>query len=131
MQLSADTCMAAYNSYGLTISNRKTEAMHHPAPGEFYVESNISINGQRINAVNKFTYLGSTLSCNIVIDDEMNTRLTKASTAFVRLNKNVWNRRGIIPSTKIMVYKAVVLSTLHYGCKKVESLPHHQTEITS
>ena len=89
--------------------------MHQPAPGKPYVEPNISINNQRLKAVNKFTYLGSTLSRNVVIDDEVNLRLAKASAAFGRLYKNVWNRRGITLDTKLKVYRAVVLTTLLYG----------------
>ena len=67
--------------------------------------------------IDKFTYLGSTLSRNVVIDDEVNARLAKASSAFGRLYKNVWNRRGITTDTKIKVYRAVVLTTLLYGCE--------------
>ena len=47
----------------------------------------------------------------------MNARLAKASIAFGRLQKNVWNRRGITQSTKIKVYRAIVLTTLLYGCE--------------
>ena len=67
--------------------------------------------------VDKFTYLGSTLSRSVVIDDEINTRIAKASAAFGRLSKNVWDRRGITTETKLKVYKAVVLTTLLYGCE--------------
>ena len=66
--------------------------------------------------MDKFTYLGSTLSRNIVIDDEVNARLAKASAAFGRLHKNVWNRRAITLEKKIKVYWAIVL-TLLYGCE--------------
>ena len=52
-----------------------------------------------------------------MLDDEVNARLAKASAAFGRLYKNVWGRRGITLETKIKVYRAVVLTTLLYGCK--------------
>ena len=117
MQRSVDIFSEACNNFGLTISTKKTEVMHQPAPGKTYTEPNITINGQRLNAVDKFTYLGSTLSRNVVIDDEVNTRLSKASAAFGRLAKNVWDRKGITTQTKIKVYKAVVLTTLLYGCE--------------
>ena len=74
----SDVC----KNFGLTISTKKTEVMHQPAPGKPYVEPDIIINGQRLNVVDKFTYLGSTLSRNVVIDDEINARLAKASFAF-------------------------------------------------
>ena len=52
-----------------------------------------------------------------MIDDEVNARLAKASVAFGRLYKNVWNRTGITIETKIKVYSAVILTTLLYGCE--------------
>ena len=117
MHHSIDKFSDACNNFGLTISTKKTEVLHQPIPGKPYVEPNISVNGQRLNIVEKFTYLGSTLSHTVVIDDKVNTRLAKASAAFGRLHKNVWDRRGITTETKIKVYKAVVLTTLLYGCE--------------
>jgi hypothetical protein len=67
--------------------------------------------------VDKFTSLGSTLSRNVVIDDEVNARLAKASVAFCRLYKNVWDIRGNTTETKIKVYRAVVLTTLLCDCE--------------
>lgn len=118
MQHSVDKFSDAYDNFGLNISTKKTEVMHQPAPGKPYVEPNITINNQQLNVVDKFTYLGSTLSRNVVIDDEVNARLAKASVAFGRLYKNVWDRRVIKTETKIRVYRAVVLTTLLYGCEE-------------
>ena len=54
---------------------------------------------------------------SIIMDNKENTKLTKASSAFGRLNRNVWNRRGISETTKIKLYQAVILTTLLYGCE--------------
>ena len=89
--------------------------MHQPAPGKQYVEPSISVGGQELNAVGKFTYLGSTFSRNVVIDDEVNVRLAKSSVAFGRLHKNIWN--SITQETKIKVYRSIVFTTLLYGCE--------------
>ena len=72
----------ACTNFGLTISIKKTEVMHQPAPGKIYIEPSITINGQCLKAVDKFTYLGSTISRNVVIDDELDARLAKANSAF-------------------------------------------------
>ena len=117
MQHSTGKFAKACHNFGLMISTKKTEVMHQAAPGKTYTEPNITINGQQPNAVDKFTYLGSTLSRNIVIDDEVNARLAKASAAFGRLHKNVWNKRGITLEMKIKVYQVIVLMTLLYGCE--------------
>ena len=49
------------DNYDLTISTKKTEVVHQPAPGKPYNEPTIIVNGQKLKVVDKFTYLGSTL----------------------------------------------------------------------
>ena len=117
MQHSVDKFSDACDNFGLTISTKKTEVLHQGAPGKQYFEPSISVGGQELNAVDKFTYLGSTLSRNVVNDDEVNARLAKASVALGRLHKNVWNRRGTTQETKIKVYRDIVLTTPLYGCE--------------
>ena len=65
--------------------------------------------------VDKFTYLGSTISSNLSLDDELNTRIGKAMTAMARLAKRVWDNTMLSINTKMRVYQACVLSTLLYG----------------
>ena len=115
MQRSVDKFAIACTNFCLTVSKKKTEVLHQPAPGKPYVEPNITVNGQRLSAVNWFTYLGSTLSQNVTIDDEVNVRIASASATFGRLHANVWNRRGISLHTKLKGYRAIVLPTLLYA----------------
>ena len=129
MQLSVDKFALACECFGLTISIKKTEVLHQPAPGNTYVEPNILINGQKLNAVDKFTYLGSTLSRQVTIDDEVSARLSKASAAFGRLRKNVWDRQGITRPTKIKVYRAVVLTSLLYACESWTVYQRHARKL--
>ena len=62
--------------------------------------------------VDKFTYLGSTYSRVMHIDDKVNARIAKASAVFDRLRSSVWDQSGIRLDIKLKVYKAVVLPTL-------------------
>ena len=71
----------------------------------------------KVKVVDKFTYLGSTLSRVAHIDDEVNVRIAKASAAFGQLHGSVWDWSGIRLDTKLKVYRAVVLPTLLYACK--------------
>ena len=66
--------------------------------------------------VDKFTYLGSTLS-RVVHIDEVSARIAKASAAFGRLRGSIWDRSGIRLDTKLKVYRSVVLPTLLYACE--------------
>ena len=68
-------------------------------------------------AVDKFTYLGSTLSRSVHIDDETDARIAKASVAFGHLHSSVWERKGVSLSTKLSVYRAIALTTLLYACE--------------
>ena len=110
-----DRMSKACDNFQLTISTKKTEVVHHPAPGKPYSEPTITVNGQKHQVVDKFTYLGSTLSRAVHIDAEVTARAAKASVAFGRLRTNVWERNGITLDTKLKVYKAVVLPTLLYA----------------
>ena len=70
-----------------------------------------------LTSVDKFSYLGSTLSQNIVVDDDISMRLSRAGAAIGNLNKRLWNKHGITTATKVKVYKAVVITTVLYGCE--------------
>ena len=89
MQVEMDSFSAACNNFGLSISTKKTEVMFQPAPGNQYYEPQISVNGQTLQAVETFTYLGSTLSRRATIDAEINNRIFKASSAFGRLRESL------------------------------------------
>ena len=103
--------------------------MFQPAPEKPYHKPHILVKGQRLQAVDNFTYLGSTLSRRINIDDEIKNRIAKASSAFGRLRKKVWERSGISQSTRVKVYKAVVLTTLLYGCEAWTVFRRHEKQL--
>ena len=116
-QKGVDQVTDSFDSYDLTISIKKTEAVYQPAPGKPYKEPTITVKDQILQVVDKFTYLGSTLSRVVHIDDEVNAKIAKASAAFGRLRGSVWDRSRIRLDTKLKVYKAVVLPTLLYACE--------------
>ena len=81
-----------------------------------YNEPTITVNGHKPK-LDKFTYVGSTISRAVHIDDEVTARIAKDSVAFGRLRANVWERNEIKLDTKLKVTKAVVLPTLLYACE--------------
>jgi len=48
---------------------------------------------------------------------DISARLAKASQAFGRLSKRLWDDHGIRLDTKISVYVAAILPVLLYGCE--------------
>ena len=82
-----------------------------------YKEPTITVKGQRLQVVDRFTYLGSTWSRVMHIDDEVNARIAKVSAAFGWLRGSIWDQSGIRLDTKLKVYRLVVLPTLLYACE--------------
>ena len=78
-------------------------------------EEDIMVDGNKLNSVVEFIYLGSTISSNGCIDDEIQRRMAKASTSFDRLRQRVWNNHPVSMRVKGKIYRAIVLSTLLYG----------------
>ncbi|BHF64434.1 hypothetical protein SprV_0200743800 [Sparganum proliferum] len=120
MQRSMNLFSAACENFGLVINTQKTVVMHQPPPPNTATHPNapqISVNRAQLQVVENFPYLGSTLSRNTKIDDEVAHRISKASQAFGRLQSTVWNRHGLQLSTKLKIYKVVILPTLLYGAE--------------
>ncbi|KAK4320191.1 hypothetical protein Pmani_008954 [Petrolisthes manimaculis] len=82
----------ACEEFGLTISLKKTDIMGQDVNST----PSISIGDHTLEVVTKFTYLGSTISSNLSLDVELNTRIGKAATAMAHLASRVWDnsKRG-------------------------------------
>ena len=115
LQLITSCFAEAAQMFGLEVSLKKTEVLHQPAPLEAQQPPHITIGETELNFVQQFTYLGCTISSDARIDKEIDNRLAKANRAFGRLYKRVWENRHLKRTTKISVYRAIVLSTLLYG----------------
>ena len=92
------------------------------------------VDGNKLKCVLEFIYLGSTISCNGCIDDEIQSRMAKASASFGRLCQRLWNNYHVSMRVKGKIYRAIVLSTLLYGAeawtvyrRQMEKLPAFMT----
>ena len=74
IQKGVDQVSDLCDKYGLTFSIKNTEVVYRPAPGKPYKERAIRMKGQRLQVVDKFTYLGSTVSRVVHIDDGVTIR---------------------------------------------------------
>ena len=75
MQRAMDQVSQSCDNYDLTISTKKTEAVHQTAPGKPYNERTTTVNCKKLKVVDQFTYLESTLSRAVHIDDEVTARI--------------------------------------------------------
>ena len=109
------TCFSdAAQLFNLEVSLQKRKVLHQLAPQEDYHPPIITIGKTVLKSVQQFTYLGYIILSDARIDKEVDNRLAKANSAFGRLYKRVWNT-NLKNKTKILVYQAIVLTTLPYG----------------
>ena len=93
----------ASTAYSMEISTEKTKLMANNTSG---INTEIKVNGQKLETVTSFKYLGS------VIPDEgskpeMRSRIAQTTAALTRL-KPVWNDRSISLSCKIRLMRFLV-----------------------
>ena len=84
-----------------SVSINKSEVMHQLASREIYAELNITISGQRSGRGGQIH-----LPWQHILEKRhwwCECQIAKASAAFGRLHKNLWNRRGITLETKVKV----------------------------
>ena len=96
----------------MEISTEKTKLMTNNTRG---INTEIKVNGQKLETVTSFKYLGS------VIADEGSkpgilSRIAQTTAALTRLNP-VWNDRSISLSSKIQVMFSLVISIFLYACE--------------
>ena len=82
MQKIVDAFCDASKKFGMKINIKKTEVLYQPNSTRTR-EDDIMVDGNKLNSVQEFNYLGSTISSNGCIDDELQTRMVKAS-AYLR-----------------------------------------------
>ena len=83
--------VSACNSFGLKVILKKTVVMYDPAPGLPYIEPIIFVEGNKLDVVHSFIYLGSALSEGCSLNREISFRIERASRSFSALNKRVWS----------------------------------------
>ena len=91
---------------GLHVNAHKTEYMCYNQTGNI-----TTLDGASLGLVDKFTYLGSSVSST---ENDIDTRLTKAWTAIDRLSI-IW-KSDLTAEMKRSFFQAAVVSILLYGC---------------
>ena len=76
----------------------------------------IQIEGQQLEEVGAFKYLGATMTKDGRSTTEIKARIAIATSSMAKLNK-LWNSKSISFEIKIKLYKSLILSILLYGCE--------------
>ena len=122
------------DNFGFTISTRKTEVMHQPAPLKMYHEPHIFVNDEPLKATDSFTYLGSNLSREANIDVEVNNRLAKANSCIWKTQKESVGQTRNQPRDQVKDIHGCgancpamcmcVMDCVQPSCQKTQPLPH-------
>ena len=127
LQQLIDKLSHACKEFGLTIRIKKTKVM-----GQGIVSPpSINIDNVTLDAVDSFTYLGSTIESNLSLDAEINTRIAKAAAVMSKLNRRVWQNNNLTQMTKPCVYQACVLSTLLYSSEAWTTYTRQEKKLNS
>ena len=73
----------AARRFGLTVSLKNTEVMLQPSSHQHYTSPSIKAGNVELKVVDKFRYLGSVLSSNATVGDDISATLSKANVASV------------------------------------------------
>ncbi|XP_063624759.1 uncharacterized protein LOC134796499 [Cydia splendana] len=103
----------ACTTFGLKINVKKTEVMVNVPDNE--PNASVCIGDEMLKRVERFRYLGSTITAKYDLDAEINARIGAAAVAFGKLRPKVFRSHDLKLSTKISVYMAAVLPNLLYA----------------
>jgi hypothetical protein len=114
------------STIGLRVNIGKTQVMRKNTR----VGDPITINGQPLQDVDEFIYLGSKVTTDGDCAREINTRISKANQAFAML-KPIWRTTSLSMHTKLRIFKSNVLSVLLYGseCWKTTATIERKLEV--
>ena len=94
----------------MEVSTEKSTVMVN---GTKEISVNVTVNGQPLEEVTGFKYLGATLSKDGTCRAEIRIRIATATTAMARLNR-VW-KSNISFQTKFQLFRSLLVSILLYG----------------
>ena len=95
---------------GMEVSTERSKTMTNSTNN---IGADISMNGQKLEDMISFKYLGATLCKDGTCSAEIRVRIVSAMT---RLNR-IWRSNTIGFASKFKLYKSLVASILLYGCE--------------
>ncbi|KAI8487879.1 hypothetical protein Bbelb_343270 [Branchiostoma belcheri] len=127
LQELTDRLTQSADSFGMEASTEKSKVMVN---SRNEVKAVIYMNGEQLEEVDSFTYLGGTITKDGSSQEEVRRRLGVATSAFSRLSR-LWKTNNISFSVKHKLYKALVVTILLYGCETWTLLAQTERKIQS
>ena len=102
----------------MDVNTEKTKLLvQHASNRPQHIIPTVQVKTRIVESVPSFSYLGSLLSSVATCEDEIQNRIRAAHATYGRLTERVFENHGLHFQTKVMVFRAVVLSTLLYACE--------------
>ncbi|VDO69719.1 unnamed protein product [Schistosoma margrebowiei] len=110
MQEKRNSVAAASAAIGLNIHKEKSKVLRYNTA----CTNSITIDGEDLEDVKIFTYLGSVIDEQGRSDADVMVRIGKARTAYLQL-RNIWNSKQLSTNTKVRIFNTNVKTVLLYG----------------
>lgn len=91
----------------------------------------VILSDRPLEVVQQFCYLGSIVTTNLSMDEELNIRIGKGAITFSRLMKQAWNNPKLTLKTKILTYQACVLRVLRNGSETWTTFSRQEKKLSS
>jgi len=101
--------------YGMEISAEKSKILI-TAKEDLKLKQPITVVNQALEQVDTFKYLGSQISNDLYSLSDVKSRIGIATSAMTKLN-TIWKNKSISIKTKLRFMRAIVISTMTYGCE--------------
>ena len=89
--------------------------MFQPAPGAETTADDIIVSGEALKKVSTISYLGSVISDDCIVNNDIATRLEKANKSYGALQKRLWSQRGIKVKLKSKYTRQPFLHLFYMG----------------
>ncbi|VDO95885.1 unnamed protein product [Schistosoma curassoni] len=110
MQEKTNSVAAASAAVSLNIHKGKSKILRYNTA----CTNPITLDGEDLEDVKTFTYLGNIIDEHGGSDADVNARISKARTAYLQL-KNIWNSKQLSTNTKVRMSNTNVKTVLLYG----------------
>ena len=97
---------------GLKINSKKTKTMVISREQKSHA---IKLNGEVLEQVDTYKYLGVVISSNCSLKEEINQRISKATKVYGQLGNTFISKRELTTKTKMSIYNSIYCPTLIYG----------------
>ncbi|VDP40827.1 unnamed protein product [Schistosoma margrebowiei] len=109
MQEKTNSVAAASAAVGLNIHKGKSKVLRYNTA----CTNPVTIDGEDLEDVSTFTYLGSIIDEHGGSDADMKMRIGKATAAYLQL-KNIWNSKQLSTNNKVKIFNTNVKTVLLY-----------------